>query len=356
LQSDFDTCYQVDRENIGGSKFSRFLSANPKTAAGRHVQLGEIYSKGKAYFRHKDFGRLLDYAETGFIAQNDRAVLDRYTFRQRCIDATEASTRVTVLGTQLATPVIMSAMTMPIPAMADNAMLELARGLKAAGSLMWTGTPLPKDLAQIAATGVPLAANVKPFKDRGKMDAEIDEIVAAGVTWIGIEIDAGQGTKVADTEMGMECSPCSSEEIAKIKNKVKIPLACKGVLSRDDAEKSVDAGADILVVSNHGGHTCDYLPHPLQVLDEIVPAVEGRATIVADGGFRRGSDVLKGLALGAALVGLGRPILYGLAAGGRDGVTDLIGGITRELLRIMTMTGTAAADQATREILIERHR
>ena len=107
------------------------------------------------------------------------------------------------------------------------------------------------------------------------------------------------------------------------------------------------------MVSNHGAHTLDYLPHSFQVMDRIVEAVAGRIPIFLDGGIRRGSDVLKGLAFGAALVGLGRPVLYGLAAGGRDGVEAVIGEITRELKRVMCMVGAATPSQAQRDILIE---
>jgi isopentenyl diphosphate isomerase/L-lactate dehydrogenase-like FMN-dependent dehydrogenase len=108
-----------------------------------------------------------------------------------------------------------------------------------------------------------------------------------------------------------------------------------------------------MVVSNHGAHTLDYLPHALQVLEEIVEAVGGKAILIADGGFRRGSDVLKGLAFGASLVGLGRPILYGLAAEGREGVRDLINQITEEMKRIMSLIGAEAPGKLTRDMLVE---
>jgi isopentenyl diphosphate isomerase/L-lactate dehydrogenase-like FMN-dependent dehydrogenase len=317
------------------------------------MDLTEIYAAGKRFFAEKEFGYLLDYAETGFIRGNDRRMIDRYTFRQRCIDAQEARTAVEVLGIALKTPVIMSAMTMPIPAIHSDALLQLARGLKAAGSLMWTGTPIPKNLVEIIATGVPLVANVKPLKDRRKMQAEIDQIVSSGVEWLGLEIDAGVGTKVREREMGFECLPLKAGEIAEIRKRIPMPLACKGILSWEDAVKCLDAGAEILVVSNHGGHTLDYLPHPFQVMGEITAAVKGRATIVVDGGFRRGSDVLKGLAFGASLIGLGRPILHALAAGGETGVADLINGITRELRRLMTMVAATEPSQVSREILID---
>ena len=268
------------------------------------MDLTELYQKGEERLKDKEFEFLLDYVETGFIRKNDRRILERYTFRQRCVDATAAQTACTILGVPLSTPVVMSAMTMPIPAIAEDGLMQVARGLKAAGSLMWTGTPLPKNLKAIAATGVALAANVKPLKDRAKMEAKIDRILEAGANWLGVELDSGQGTKVRDREMGFECAPFRSKEIAAIKKRIDVPLACKGVLSREDAEKCVDAGADLIVVSNHGGHTLDYLPHPFQVMDEIVAAVGGKTIILVDGGFRRGSDVLKGLAFGAALVGL----------------------------------------------------
>jgi isopentenyl diphosphate isomerase/L-lactate dehydrogenase-like FMN-dependent dehydrogenase len=318
------------------------------------MNLSEIYQKGAAFFEGKEFGFLLDYVETGFIKVNDRRIMDQFTFRQQCIDAREAQTSCSVLGVELTAPVIMSSMTMPIPAIAEDALFQLARGLKAAGSLMWTGTPIPKNLAEIARTGVALVANVKPFSDRTKMQADIDSIIESGVTWLGIEVDVGVGTKVGDKEMGFECTPFTTKEIEEIKKRIGVPLACKGVLSREDALKCVEAGADIIVVSSHGGHTLDYLPHPFQVMDEIVSAVKDNVVIMVDGGFRRGSDVLKGLAFGATLIGLGRPILHGLAAGGETGVTDLIGGIARELQRLMTMVGAADPSRVHRDILIKR--
>jgi isopentenyl diphosphate isomerase/L-lactate dehydrogenase-like FMN-dependent dehydrogenase len=131
-----------------------------------------------------------------------------------------------------------------------------------------------------------------------------------------------------------------------------VPLIFKGVLSREDAEKSLDAGADGIFISNHGAHTLDYLPHPFQVMDEILSVVKRKAAILVDGGFRRGSDVFKGLAFGAHLVGLGRPVLYGLAADGADGVKGLIRQITEELKRIMSMTGSSDTEHISRDLLI----
>jgi len=317
------------------------------------VDLTELYEKGEEKLRQRDIGITLGAVETGFILRHDRQVLDRYTFRQQCIDGPEASTGCRVLGTDLETPVIMSAMTMPIPAIMENGLLEVALALKEAGSLMWTGTPIPKDLKEISETGVPLAANVKPFEDRQKIFQGIEQILDAGARWVGIEIDAGQGTKVGDRIVASGCAPLSSRELKEIRNAVSVPLIFKGVLSAADARKSLDAGADGIVISNHGAHTLDYLPHPLQVMDEILSVVKGKMLVIVDGGFRRGSDVLKGLAFGACLVGLGRPILYGLSAAGREGVKGVVQGITAELKRIMTMVGVPGVDQVSQDILIK---
>ena len=317
------------------------------------MELTEIYKIGEKKLRSRDIGRLLNGVETEFVIANNRRILDQYTIRQRCIDGMEADTACRVLGVDLKTPVIMSSMTSPIPAIMNNGLMEIAEGLKAAGSLMWTGTPIPNNLKEIVETGVSVAANVKPSKDRQKMFEAIDEIQSAGVNWIGVEIDSGQGTKIYDKQMASDCFPLSLEELKEIRERVSVPLVFKGVLSREDAEKSIEAGADGIFISNHGAHTLDYLPHPFQVMDEILAVVKGKTAILVDGGFRRGSDVFKGLAFGAHLVGLGRPFLYGLSADGANGVKEMIRQITEEMKRIMSMTGSSDTAHINRNLLIE---
>jgi len=317
------------------------------------MELGEIYRKGKETLLGKDIGVFLGGVETEFVMHHNRRIMDQYTFRQRAINAApEPKTGLEVLGVTLGTPVIMSAMTMPIPAIVEDGLMEVARGLKNAGSLMWTGSPVPGDLKGIKETGVPLAANLKPLKDRKKMYEALDEIQAAGVDWVGIEIDSGQGTKILDKQMVFDCSPLSSAELEDIRTAVHLPLIFKGILSGEDAVKAVDAGADGIIVSNHGAHTIDYLPHPLQVMDEIMEKVGGKVVIMVDGGFRRGSDILKGLAFGASLVGLGRPILYGLAANGQHGVHDVVAAITAELKRILSMVGAPDVRHVERNVIL----
>ncbi len=315
--------------------------------------LADIYKRGETELKMRDIEFLLDGVETEFVISNNRRILDQYTIRQRCIDGVMPTTECTVLGVNLKTPIIMSAMTMPIPAIVENGLMEVAKGLQAAGSLIWTGTPIPSSLEEIVATGVPVAANVKPQTDRQKMFESIEKIQAAGVNWIGIEIDSGQGTKIHDRQMASDCSPLSLDELKEIRKRVSIPIIFKGVLSKEDAQKSLEAGADALFLSNHGAHTLDYLPHPFQVMDEIVQLVKDEAVIIVDSGFRRGSDIFKGLAFGAQLVGLGRPILYGLAANGAEGVKDVMAGMTEELKRFMSMTGSPDPEHVGRDLMIK---
>jgi L-lactate dehydrogenase (cytochrome) len=113
----------------------------------------------------------------------------------------------------------------------------------------------------------------------------------------------------------------------------------KGVLRADDARRAAEAGVDGIIVSNHGGRQLDQVPAPIEVLAEIVEAVDGRAEVILDGGLRRGTDVLKALALGAKACMTGRPFLYGLAAGGSAGVERAFEIFAEEIRRDMMLAG-----------------
>jgi len=113
----------------------------------------------------------------------------------------------------------------------------------------------------------------------------------------------------------------------------------KGVLRADDAKRAAEAGFDGVIVSNHGGRQLDQVPAPIEVLADIVAAVDGRAEVILDGGLRRGTDVLKALALGAKACMTGRPFLYGLAAGGAAGVERAFEIFAVELRRDMMLAG-----------------
>ncbi|MCA3225780.1 MAG: alpha-hydroxy-acid oxidizing protein, partial [Burkholderiales bacterium] len=121
------------------------------------------------------------------------------------------------------------------------------------------------------------------------------------------------------------------------------PLLVKGLLHPDDAARAVAEGVDGLVVSNHGGRQLDGAQASLHALPAVVQAVAGRVPVLLDGGIRRGSDVFKALALGAAAVLVGRPALWGLAVAGQDGVARVLELLDDELDRTMGLAGVARA-------------
>jgi L-lactate dehydrogenase (cytochrome) len=132
------------------------------------------------------------------------------------------------------------------------------------------------------------------------------------------------------------------------------PFAIKGILSAADAVQAVELGASVIVVSNHGGRQLDHAPAPIEVLPEIVAAVAGRAEVILDGGIRRGTDVIKALALGARACMIGRPALFGLAAGGEAGVDHALDLLRSEIERDLKLLGCASVAALGPEYLRRR--
>jgi L-lactate dehydrogenase (cytochrome) len=132
------------------------------------------------------------------------------------------------------------------------------------------------------------------------------------------------------------------EDIAWIRANWVGPMVVKGVMGAEDARRAVDAGADGIVVSNHGGRQLEGAPATIDVLPEIVAEVGGETTILLDSGIRRGNDVARALALGADAVLLGRPSIYGLALGGAAGVTRMLDLLQRDLVRTLRLLGVGS--------------
>jgi (S)-mandelate dehydrogenase len=140
--------------------------------------------------------------------------------------------------------------------------------------------------------------------------------------------------------MGTQINPLLSwADIERVRKRWKGELLLKGILCVEDARRCVEIGADGVVLSNHGGRQLDTAVSGVELLPAVADAVGERTTIIVDGGFRRGSDVLKALALGADAVMLGRSTLYGLAAGGEEGVSHSLGLLRTEMERTMTLLG-----------------
>lgn len=162
----------------------------------------------------------------------------------------------------------------------------------------------------------------------------------------GGRLDRGAGTAgKAPSGFGMlsmVASPFTWSDIEWLRERWPGKLVTKGILSAADAGRAVAAGCDAVVISNHGGRQLDGVPATLQVLPEVVTAVGAQAEVLFDGGVRRGSDVMKALALGARAVFIGRPYLFGLAAGGQSGVEHVLDLFRDELVRTMVLLGCAS--------------
>lgn len=130
-------------------------------------------------------------------------------------------------------------------------------------------------------------------------------------------------------------------------------LIVKGILNPKDAVTAADCGVDGIIVSNHGGRSLDGAPSPIEVLPRIVDAVGNRVTVIVDGGMRRGSDIVKGLALGAKAVLLGRSTLYGVGAGGHAGAERALTLLREEIDRVIALLGCRGIDEITRDCLFE---
>src|SRR5579864_9759573 len=130
-----------------------------------------------------------------------------------------------------------------------------------------------------------------------------------------------------------------------------VPVILKGVLSAEDGRRAVSCGADGVIVSNHGGRNLDTVPATIDALPLVVEEVAGRIPVIVDGGIRRGTDVLKALALGATAVGIGRPYLYGLGVGGANGVTRVVQILRKEFEMAMMLTGRPTIASIDRSVL-----
>ena len=171
-----------------------------------------------------------------------------------------------------------------------------------------------------------------------------------GIRMVRLSRSAGEGAGSAEagvagqgfSMLNMAASPFSWDDIAWLREQWKGRLVVKGILSGHDARTAVDHGADGVIVSNHGGRQLDGAPATIRVLPEVVDAVGDGAEVLLDGGIRRGSHVVKALALGARAVLVGRPYLWSLATGGQRGVEHLLDLFAHEMTRTMLLLGCSS--------------
>ena len=299
------------------------------------------------------------------MAQNERQ-LRRLAFRpHRLAGFSQAAIGTSLLGHSLPLPLYVCPM--GAQDFANRAAdLASARAAAAVGAVYILSSASNKPLEEVARAS---GAGVRWFAIYLNTDPAVNRSLAqraraAGYSALVLTVDSlGPGQSDAYLALGTPKSPTGGAGnfdprfggIGEAKNLKKdfspadigglheasggLPVLVKGILRPEDATRCVEAGAAGIIVSNHGGRTLDGAPASITVLASIVKAVNGRVPVLFDSGVRRGTDIVRALALGAAAVGIGRPVLYGMALGGAAGATDVLRFFRQELLDALLLVG-----------------
>ncbi|WP_330333172.1 aminotransferase class I/II-fold pyridoxal phosphate-dependent enzyme [Streptomyces sp. NBC_00536] len=304
----------------------------------------------------------------------NREVFDRVRLRPRVLTGIGApATETKILGSVWAAPLGVAPMAFHTLAHPDGE-VATARGAGRAGLPLVVSSMASRTFEDIAAAATgPLWLQVYCFRDRATTRALVERAERAGFEALVLTVDAPHlGRRLRDLRNDFQLpagvvpanfdgagfsSPSGHARtafdpsldwsvVAWLRSVSSLPVLVKGILTASDARRALAAGADGIVVSNHGGRQLDGAPATLEVLPEIAQAVAGACPLLLDGGVRRGADVLAALALGADAVLLGRPVLHGLAVDGEQGVEHVLGLVAAELAEAMVLTGTGSAADA----------
>lgn len=326
----------------------------------------------------------LGAAADGVTARENRAAYDRLKLRGRVMAEFPGGghTRVRLLGRELAHPILFAPVGYQRLAHPDGE-LAVAAAAAATGTIQVVSTMAGYTLGQIAAAtpGAPRWFQLYLRAEREATLALVRRAEEAGMEALVLTVDApvtgprdggaarfrppaeygsallaGLPGETAERSGPGLCGGLAGRgatwaDLAWLRGATRLPILVKGVMDAEDATRALAEGADGLVVSNHGGRTLDTLPATIEVLPEIVATAGGRAPVLVDGGIRRGTDVLKALALGASAVLIGRPVIHGLAVAGAPGVAHVARLLRAELEIAMTLTGCATPADIGRRAL-----
>lgn len=304
-----------------------------------------------------------------------RQVFDSILLRTRVlVDTSHVDMSTSVLGDETSMPVLFAPTGFHDRAHPDGE-LASARAAAAAGVLMVVAVNGSRTLEQTArAAAGPKWFQQGMYRDRELTTALMQRAEAAGYRAICLTLDsppyparrernirnnyrqkpspnfaalraaaqdAAAPAPVAD-RTALDNS-LTWRDFARLVAAAPLPVVAKGVMNAEDAQRCVDSGVKAIIVSNHGARNLDTTPAPIEVLPEIVAQVGDHVEVLVDGGIRRGTDILKALALGARAVLIGRPVFWGLAVDGADGVTRLLDILRAEFLIAMAMCGQSSA-------------
>jgi isopentenyl diphosphate isomerase/L-lactate dehydrogenase-like FMN-dependent dehydrogenase len=297
---------------------------------------------------------------TGLSFKNNYNALARIQLNMRVVhDIKKPDTSVTIFGEKLSIPILGA----PIGEAKlnfrermseddfDEAMLG---GCLAAGTLGMIGDssldPMNLNEARLKKLSGYNGKGIAIIKPRPQEEIikRIRMAESVGAVAVGTDIDScGRGALP-----GWSLEPKTLTQLRELTRATKLPFLVKGIMTPEEAEMAVDAGAAAIVVSNHGGRVLDHTPGVADVLGPIAQKVKGKLVILADGGIRYGDDVLKLLALGADAVLVGRPLIRGVFGGGKEGVAVILNRMKIELIMSMILTGTRRVMGVPRKIIV----
>ncbi|KLU67015.1 L-lactate dehydrogenase [cytochrome] [Desulfosporosinus acididurans] len=293
-------------------------------------------------------------AGTGASFKNNVEALAAYRINLRTLHgAKNPNTKLELFGQELTTPIIAAPITgnkfnMGGALNEEEWAEAILRGCQDEGSLGTTGDG--PDVA-LYNSGVDQIAK---FQGRGipfTKPREPEEVIKclkraeeANVVAVGMDVDAAG-------LITMAVGPKPLDDLKLIISSTRLPVILKGIMTVDEAELAIEAGAAGIVVSNHGGRMIDHTPGTAETLPEIAAAVDGRIAVLVDGGIRSGVDVLKMLALGADAVLIGRPLVIAAYGGGAEGVALTVRRLTNELKQAMILTGCASLNDISMDVI-----
>jgi 4-hydroxymandelate oxidase len=343
----------------------------PVTDLGAYLTVDEFEEAARGRLPRMVFDYFAGGAGEEWTLAENRRAFERWVLRPRVlVDVSDIDLRTSVLGQEVAFPILLAPTALQRMAHRYGE-LATARAAASLGALMVLSTVSTASLEEVAGAGARLWFQLYVLKDRDLTAELVKRAHAAGYGALVLTVDAPilgrrfrddrnrfslpPGIGMANLEgMGLPESEGSRlfaffverhdasmtwDDVAWLGSLTPMPLVLKGIVRGDDATRAVEAGADAIVVSNHGGRQLDGAAATIDVLPEVIEAVEGRAEVLVDGGIRRGSDAMKALALGARAVLVGRPYLWGLAVDGEAGVRRVMELLRDELALAMALCG-----------------
>jgi isopentenyl diphosphate isomerase/L-lactate dehydrogenase-like FMN-dependent dehydrogenase len=301
----------------------------------------------------------------------------RWNLRPRVLSGVgTASTATAVLGTEISMPVLVAPVAFQRMAHRDGE-IGTARAARDAGTVMVLSTLATSTPAEVAAAspGGLRWFQLYCFRDRGVTMGLVEQAAEAGFGALVLTVDAPRlGRRERDLRTGFAIDvPVPSfvaaggpaggtpadmfslmdatmgwRDLERLASDAELPVLVKGLVTSEDALLACEHGAAGIVVSNHGGRQLDGAPATLDALPEVVDAVAGRLPVLVDGGVRRGTDVVKAIALGAQAVLAGRAVIWGLAAGGESGARHVLELLREEIELALVLTGCGSPGELTR--------